>query len=90
MTPRRFSIDKRVPLALMFTVLLQLGGVVWWASFTQAQDNFRDVRLHELEMRHNKDIEKQDHILERLTRLEAHSDMQLELLQRVDAFIRKK
>ncbi len=90
MTPNGFSIDKRIPLALMFTVLLQLGAVVWWASFTQAQDNFRDIRLHELELRRSKDAEKQDHILERLTRLEARSDAQLELLQRVDAYLRKK
>ncbi len=90
MQSNRFIIERRIPLALMFTVLLQLGAVVWWASLMQAQDNFRDVRLHELETRRTNDSERQDHILERLTRLEARSDAQLELLQRVDAYIRKK
>lgn len=90
MQSERFTIERRIPLALMFTVLVQLGAVVWWASLTHAQDHFQDVRLQTLESHLTTDTERQDHILERLTRLEARSDAQLELLQRVDAYIRKR
>jgi hypothetical protein len=78
-----FFIDRRVPVALMVTVLLQAGAVVWWASMTEAQDRFRDVRIHELEVHATHEVDRQEHILERLVRLEARSDTQLDILQQI-------
>jgi hypothetical protein len=83
-TSRAFFVDRRIPVALLFTLFIQMGGIVWWASTTQAQDTYHDVRLHELETRRITDVERQEHILERLTRLEARSEAQLEILQRLD------
>lgn len=84
------SLNRRVPIALLFTVLLQLGAVVWWASMMQAQDHFRDMRLDDLELRRNGDSDRLEHILERLSRLEARSDAMLDLMQRVDLQLTRK
>ncbi len=83
-TSKAFFVDRRIPVALFFTLFIQMGGVVWWASTTQAQDTYRDTRIHELEARRMTDVDRQEHILERLTRLEARSEAQLEILQRLD------
>lgn len=83
--PNPFYIDRRIPIALMFTVFLQLGAVVWWASMVQAQNQFRDARLNELETKRSMDIDREEHILERLSRLEARSDAQLQILEHLDA-----
>ncbi len=85
-----YFLHRRIPLALLFTVLLQLGAVVWWASMMQAQDHFRDVRLTDLEARRNSESERLDHILERLSRLEARGDAMLDMLQRVDTQLNRK
>lgn len=84
------SFERRIPLALLFTVLLQIGAVVWWASMTQAQDHFRDLRLDALEIRRNADSERLEHILERLSRLEARSDAMLDIMQRLDLQLHHK
>ncbi|NDE90866.1 MAG: hypothetical protein EB059_06985 [Alphaproteobacteria bacterium] len=88
--PRPLFIDKHIPAALMFTIILQVGGVVWWASMTDAQNRFRDTRLQELETRRMNDVDRQQHILERLTRLETRSEAQLDILQRLDAQLAHK
>lgn len=85
-----FSLNRRIPIALLFTVLLQLGAVVWWASMMQAQDHFRDMRLNELEMRRNSDVDRSEHILERLSRLEARSEALLDIMQRLDVQLSHK
>ncbi len=85
-----FSLNRRIPIALIFTILLQIGAVVWWASMMHAQNSFRDMRLSELELRRNSDSDRLEHILERLSRLEARSDALLDLMQRVDLQLNRK
>ncbi|MBY0429451.1 MAG: hypothetical protein K2Q32_09565 [Alphaproteobacteria bacterium] len=87
---QHMSLNKRIPMALLFTIVLQVGAVVWWASMTQAQDHFRDMRLDVLEMRRNADGDRLEHILERLSRLEARSDAMLDIMQRVDLQLNHK
>lgn len=82
--PQPFSLNRRIPIALLFTVLLQFGAVVWWASTIQAQNNFRDMRLSELELRRSSDTDRLEHILERLSRMEARNEALLDIMQRLD------
>lgn len=88
--PEPFSLNRRIPIALVFTILLQVGAVVWWASTMQAQNNYRDVRISALEIRRNTDTERLEHILERLSRIEARSDALLDVMQRVDLYFSRK
>jgi len=29
---KHWSVDKRVPIALIFTIVIQSAGIIWWAS----------------------------------------------------------
>lgn len=87
---QHLSLNRRIPIALLFTILLQMGAVVWWASMMQAQNHFRDMRLDALEIRRNADSDRLEHILERLSRLEARSDTLLDIMQRVDLHLSHK
>lgn len=85
------AFDGRISMALVFTVLLQGAAAVWWASMVEAQNHFRDTQLQELQRGRLHDNDKQELILQRLTRLEAQNDAVMEILHRLDAqFARHK
>lgn len=44
-----WTVDRRVPLALIFTLLLQLGYTIWWAAQQDSKDKNQDARLAQLE-----------------------------------------
>jgi hypothetical protein len=79
-----WQLDRRIPLALMMTVLVQAASVIWWASTTQAQNLFRDRRLDVLEQSRLHDNDKLEHVLERLAHLESQNEAQLRILQRME------
>lgn len=87
MSGQNFVFDRRIPLAFVFTLLLQAGTAVWWASTKEAQDHFRDQRLRELETRitHSSDYEAQ--VLDRLARLETRAEEHGAVLRRLDAYL---
>lgn len=41
---KHWSVDKRVPLALIVTIALQTGGLVWWASSLSERVNILEKR----------------------------------------------
>ncbi|HVY13307.1 MAG TPA: hypothetical protein VHB73_07070 [Alphaproteobacteria bacterium] len=90
MTPRRFMLDRRVPLALLFTLFLQAGTAVWWASASAAQDHFRDRRLQQLEINLSSESGRQVEILERLSRLEAQGDAVVAALRRIETLLGRR
>ena len=47
--PERWHVGKEVPLALIFTMLVQTGYGVWWARGQVAQDADHDRRISALE-----------------------------------------
>lgn len=44
-----WTVDRRVPLALIVTLLLQLGYTIWWAAQQESKDNTQDSRIALLE-----------------------------------------
>ncbi len=84
-----FTIDKRIPLALVLTLFLQGTGAVWWASAKETQDHFRDRRLAEIEQHNSTSGDRQVEILERLSRLEAQTEGIAASLRRVEARLSK-
>jgi hypothetical protein len=63
---RRWHLDKRVPIALIVTIILQTGGIIWWAASA-------NERLATLERRADATAPQSD----RLTRVE----VKLEVVQ---------
>jgi hypothetical protein len=88
--PSSFSIDRRIPLALLFTLLVQAATAVWWVSAKEAQDGGRDGRLRQIEQRQTDDRKYQMDVIERLARLEAHAENQRALLQQIATQLAKK
>lgn len=42
---RRWHLDKRVPIALIFAMLIQTGGIVWWGATTSERVSVLKERL---------------------------------------------
>lgn len=47
--PEPWHLDRRVPIALILTVAIQTGGMVWWASALSSQVASHDKRIERAE-----------------------------------------
>lgn len=74
-----WQIDRKVPLALVITLLIQTGGAVWWASSMNA-------RLNNLEDRMTLAAPQAD----RLTRVEVKVESALDGIAEIKAILRKE
>lgn len=74
-----WTIDRKVPLALVITLLIQTGGVVWWASST-------NTRLQNLEAKMESTAPQGD----RLTRVEARVESALDGIAEIKAILRRE
>lgn len=68
-----WHLDKRVPIALIFAILVQTAGMGWWA----AQIDSRVAHLEQVNVRNAGETE-------RLTRVEEKIVAQGEVLERID------
>jgi hypothetical protein len=89
MQNKNFTLDRRVPLALVLALFLQATGAVWWASSKETQDHFRDRRLAGIERHNSVSTDRQVEILERLSRLEAQGEGMAAGLKRIEARLMK-
>lgn len=85
MSEKNFSFERKIPLALLFTLLVQCAACVWWASATSAEDRFRDQRLDVLEARGLRADAGHSDVLQRLARLEAYAESEARSLRRIEA-----
>ncbi|MEP3278324.1 MAG: hypothetical protein ABJN26_00070 [Stappiaceae bacterium] len=69
----KWHVDRRVPLALIATMVIQTGAIVWWAG------NINN-RVEQLEA----DAPDSMRIVERVARLETHIETMKEYLRRID------
>lgn len=82
-SPRGLWIDQRISLGLLIALLMQAGSIVWWAAAKEQQDHFQDTRLAHSEQLLSQMSNVENTINERLARLEARSESQLEILQQI-------
>ena len=47
--PAHWTVDRRVPLALILTIVTQTAGIVWWASAQSARLDSAETRLAAIE-----------------------------------------
>ena len=52
-----WTIDRRIPLALITTLLVQFGGFVWWFSSVESRLTVKEQRLARIEERANAQLE---------------------------------
>lgn len=74
-----WQIDRKIPLALVITLLIQTGSVVWWASSTNA-------RLNSVEEKMALQAPQAD----RLTRVEVKVESALDGIAEIKAILRKE
>jgi DNA repair ATPase RecN len=70
MEKQHWSIDKRLPLALILALLVQTAGMVWWAASLTGQVGESARRIESLEMEQRRTTEIREAGYERLTRIE--------------------
>lgn len=78
-TDRHWSLDRRVPIALIWTILAQTGLAVWWARGQQANIDVALQRLTVLEAQRSN-----DRVGERLSTVESQMADAKDLLRRID------
>ena len=85
-----WTIDRRIPLALITTLLIQFGGFIWWFSSVESRLTVKEQRLARVEQRLDDDQRTISTIVERLARIEERSNAQLELLRRIDGRLQER
>ena len=73
-----WHLDRRVPVALIVTIIMQTVGIVWWAASISARVDVLERRLEEA--RHNQS---------RIVRLEANQNAVYQRLDRIEAASRR-
>lgn len=76
---RHWTLDRRVPIALIWTILAQTGLAVWWARGQQANIDTALQRLTVLEAQRSS-----DRVAERLSTLESQMQDAKDVLRRID------
>lgn len=78
-----FHIDKRVPVALIVTMLVQTAGVVWWAATLQAAQAQALIDGRRIESRVERIETQRDDMQVRVIRIEEKLVSQTDVLQRI-------
>lgn len=78
-----FHIDKRVPVALIVTMLVQTAGIVWWAATLQAAQAQALVDNQRIESRVERMETLRDDLSVRVIRIEEKLVGQTDTLQRI-------
>ena len=76
---KHWSLDRRVPIAMIWTIIAQTAMAVWWVRGLQAGVDRQDQRLTVLESQR-----ATDRVSERLSTLESQVGDAKELLRRID------
>ena len=80
----QWHLDKKVPIALIIMIVLQIAGGVWMASKLDS----RVANLEKIDVAHERSIERltleRDGIRDRLTRLEESQKASFEILKGLD------
>ncbi len=78
-----FHIDKRVPVALIVTIVVQTAGAVWWAASLQAAQEQAALNAARIETRVDRIETSRDDLNTRVIRIEEKLVGQTDMLQRI-------
>ena len=80
-----WSVDKKIPLALVITLLIQTGGVVWWSSQLNSRVTVVEERNLKLEIEIGKLKDGSFEVRERFARAETTMQAFVETTRRIEA-----
>ncbi|QEN88239.1 hypothetical protein FZC33_18860 [Labrys sp. KNU-23] len=80
-----WSVDKKIPLALVITLLIQTGGVVWWSSQLNSRVTVIEERNLKLEVEIGKLKDGSSEVRERFARAETTMQAFVETTRRIEA-----
>lgn len=78
-----FHIDKRVPVALIITLIAQTAGIVWWAASISAAQGQALIDAKRMEMRVDRIEAERDDIKTRVIRIEEKIGNQNDTLREI-------
>ena len=84
-TSQAWHLDKRVPIAIIVSLLIQSAAIIWWARGLEAAVTSQDSRLAALEKARDN-----DHVSERLAVLEVRVTQVLALAETIDRRMRDR
>lgn len=79
----RWRVDRRIPAALIATILAQTGAAIWWAASTTAAMSAMAADQRRLELRQDGYESRRDDLSTRVIRIEEKLSGQAETLQRI-------
>jgi hypothetical protein len=82
--------DKRIPLALIATIILQTGAAIWWASAVNSYIDADKVTTTALNERVQAVERDNGAVANRITRLEVLLETQAELLKEIRDTVKAK
>jgi hypothetical protein len=75
-----WTLDKHIPVAVVLTILVQTGGVIWWGARLDSHVSNHEVRIVQLE----KAAQERLGTYERIVRLEAQQEATARQLLRLE------
>lgn len=85
-----WHLDKRVPLALILSLTVQTGVMVWWAATLSARVDDHDRRIERVEAAGKSQADESRKMAEALVRLDERMAGQTAILQRIEAQIARR
>jgi len=79
-----WHLDRRVPIAIIFALIVQTGGIFYWGGQLATRVDNTEARVERLETEADVADQRQTTILERLARMEERSNQQLRVLERIE------
>lgn len=83
-TQKHYTIDKRVPVAVVIMILVQSAAAVWWASRIDNVTNHHEQRLFKVES----DLREVRENNERLVKLEVRQENTVMALQEIKQILK--
>ncbi|MBP0581877.1 hypothetical protein J8I29_21285 [Labrys sp. LIt4] len=80
-----WSVDKKIPLALVIALFVQTGGVVWWSSQLNSRVTVIEERNLKLEVEIGKLKDGSSEVRERFARAETTMQAFVETTRRIEA-----
>ncbi len=82
-----WHLDKRVPIALIVTIMLQCGAGIWWGATMAARLDNQERRIESLENRGQKMSESFSNMNNQMSRLDERMTAMLESTHRIERLI---
>ena len=79
--------DKRIPIALIFTMLIQFAGGIWWLSSVQFRVEQHEKAIEDLEITLSSSVTDRNSLENRITRIEEKLSSQTDILREIKTLL---